>query len=152
MTVVPSATLGRRGLYERVLPLPERYRTSQDVSLALRVAERGSVAWVDELVCVQTSAAPGRLSANTPRVYRDTALIFRDLMQDWPVRYRGPAVRRNAGRAYHYARRRLPGSRLRQASLIGIKLLAYLPLAPIFPACMRWIAGTYDAAAREPPP
>jgi glycosyltransferase involved in cell wall biosynthesis len=147
---VPSATLGRRAVYDRVLPLPENYRTSQDFSLGVRVARTARVARVEETVCYMADVAQGRLSGSKARMFRDTALITRDFMGEWPVRYRAAAVRRNAGRAYHYARRHLPGSGLRQASLLGIKVLAYLPVAPVFPAWMRWIAGTYDEAVRDP--
>jgi glycosyltransferase involved in cell wall biosynthesis len=146
---VPSGTLAEKELYARILPLPEQYQTSQDFSLGIRIAQAARIARCDEIVCYMPVEAAGRLSGSKARMFRDTAAITRDALGSWPVRYRAAAVRRNAGRACHYARRHLPGSALRCAALQALKLAAFLPLAPVFPACMDWIAATYDPALSD---
>jgi glycosyltransferase involved in cell wall biosynthesis len=146
---VVSSTLGRKEMYDRVLPLPEQYRTSQDVSLGFRVVRAAKLVRLNQVCCYMALAAEGRLSASKARMFQDCALIIRDFFGDWPSSYRASAVRRNAGRARHYARRHLPGSRLRCASLIIIQLLSCRLTTSFLPAWMGWIANTYSPATRN---
>jgi glycosyltransferase involved in cell wall biosynthesis len=147
---VPSSTLGRKAVYDIVLPLPEQYRTSQDYALGLRVAQATLLVQVHQTCCYLPCNAPGRLSSSKARMFRDTVRMSRDLFEAWPLRYRGAAVRRNAGRAYHYARRHLPGSQWRCASLAAIRLAGYLPISQLHPVLMDWIADAYEPAILDP--
>jgi glycosyltransferase involved in cell wall biosynthesis len=145
---IVSATLGRKAVYDQVTPLPEDYYI-QDTSLGLRLATTTRIVRVDEVCCYKATTAAEQISDNKARMFRDTTRITRDFLRSWPLRYQAAAVRRHATRAYHYARRHIPRSRLRCASLVAIRLLSYLPIAPLFPHYMTWIADTYDMPVRD---
>lgn len=150
---VVSAMLGRREVLLSALPLPEHY-SHQDVSLGLRVAQANRIAHVSTLCCSMASNAAthgtDRITGSMARMYRDTARIIREMLGDWPLKYRGLAVRRNASRAFLYARRHIPGSRARCVALLLIRGLGYLPLPALFPRLMDFVAETYAPALRDP--
>ncbi len=151
---VVSAVLGRREVLLSAVPLPEQY-SHQDVSLGLRLATATRIAHVPVLCCSMVSNAAsggtaGRITGSMARMYRDTARITREMLDDWPLKYRGQAVRRSALRALLYARRHIPGSQTRCAALLMIRCLGYLPLPALFPRFMDFVAETYAPALRDP--
>ncbi len=150
---VVSAMLARREVLLSAVPLPEHY-SHQDVALGLRLATATRIAHVPALCCSMASNAATsgsvRITGSMARMYRDTARITREMLGDWPVKYRGMAVRRNASRAFLYARRHMPGSGARCVALLLVRGLAYLPVPALFPRLMDFVAESYAPALRDP--
>jgi len=150
---VVSAMLCRRDVLLAAVPLPEHY-SHQDVSFGLHLATATRIAHVPALCCSMASnAASGgaaRITGSMARMYRDTTRITREMLGDWPLKYRGLAVRRSALRALLYARRHIPGSRARCTVLMLIRVLGYLPVPALFPRLMDFVAETYAPALRDP--
>lgn len=151
---VVSVMLGRRDVLQSAVPLPERYSHSQDMSLGLKLATATGIAHVPAICCYMASNAAlsgtDRLSGSMGRMYCDTTRITQELFANWPLKYRGLAVRRCALRALLYARRHIPHSRARCAALLMIRCLGYLPLPALFPRFMDFVAETYAPTLRDP--
>ncbi len=140
---VVSASLGRKEVYDRVLPLPEQYFV-QDMSLGLLLAMTTSFVQVEDIYCYAPRVAPGRITDSKARLFRDSVLIVRDMVEAWDPRYRAQAVRRNATRAYNYARRHLPGSVAARMQLLAMRLLGGVPGAKVQRRMLEKIAAVYD--------
>ena len=139
---IPAATLALTARMREVIPLPEQYRRAQDFALGLKLAVLTGFARIDSLCCL-VPAGHGGLSADMAAMYRDTALIARDLGAGWAVAERRLAISRNAGRARNYLRRHAPD---RHARIVWVSLAAiWARVAPPwrFPAVMTYIADSY---------
>ena len=140
---VVSASLGKKEVYDRVLPLPEQYFV-QDMSLGLLLAMTTDFLQIDDVYCYAPRVAPGRITDSKARLFRDSVLIVRDMVESWAPRYRAQAVRRNATRASHYLRRHVPGSGLSRAELLMYRLFGGIPGGALQRRMLERIAGSYD--------
>lgn len=147
MFVPSSVLLGRRDA-DRIFPIGTTLRTSQDFMISLRLAVLGPVAALPQRVCVMGKDEHG-LSRSKAKMYADSARIIADHWQDWSPAHRRYAIRRNAQRAYLYARRHLSLSGWEMARLQMLRLLSYLPL-PVSEAAPQHIGNSYAEALRSP--
>jgi glycosyltransferase involved in cell wall biosynthesis len=100
-----SSTLFRTASANRLFPLPERYRTSQDYMLSLRAALRGlRIGRVRDVVSIGPKTAPNRLSSDKRLIFGETVDFVASELQ---------AADASIGRrAYTYALRRQSGRAL----------------------------------------
>ncbi len=148
----PSATLIRRDCAEKVFPLPEKYKTSQDFVLGLRLAGQTPFLEMDAVFALDHRLQEGRLSSSKARMFADAACIVADEMDraDWPSAERRYALRRAAGRALHYTRRHLPCDLRQRLGLLWLKALSYVPCLRPKAEAMRAIALVYAEALADP--
>jgi hypothetical protein len=80
----------------------------QDYSIELRLANAGHFAFVDEIMCISPSFAPGRVSENAVQTLHDLNMSLAGLLRDYPEiawRYRWYAHQRAASRAWKWTQR-----------------------------------------------
>lgn len=143
---VPSVMLMTQRIAQAVVPVPDISYTSHDFYIVVRAARIASVARLGATVCYFAVAADNRMSASVAGMYHDTVMVSREHMRGpdaWSGRHRRFAVRRCAGRALLYARRHRPFDPARWLGLFLVRLAGYLPLYPLFPALLSYVAGTY---------
>ncbi len=115
---------------------------TQDYSLVLRLATRGSFVASDEIVALCPAMAEGRVNDGGPQILHDVNLsiaYFLDERRVAPSLARN-AVRRATTRAYHWARRRE-----------GAKLFSYWTWLNSWPNCPTRRPNSCGAAAAPSP-
>lgn len=148
---VPSALLVRREALLRCLPLDERFRTSQDFALSLRLAREGAaLARLDAEVCRMAREAPGRLSGSKARMFAESVAILGAEWEAWSPAHRRYALQRAAGRAALYAGRHLPGGASRALALRALAAAARLPGWNPSEAALGRVARAYAPALADP--
>ena len=142
---IPATTLGDTAVMQKVLPLPEDFRTAQDFSLGVKLARLTSFAEISAVCCVQPPDSGG-LSRNKAGMFRETVLLALQLGEEqaWPATYRRMAIARSAGRARNYLRRHVKGHTRHK---MGISILAVMAKFPFFwpyKRLMTYVANAYS--------
>ncbi len=150
---VPSATLADRARISAAFPLPEDLRNAQDFIMGLRISFHTSFVALDEICCLYAKEVPGRLSASKAQLFSYTARLTAAEWQTgaaWQPRHERFAVQRNAGRAYHYARRHLNCPLRKLLWLRFIRIVAAFPVLNFNPGTLHRIADIYLEALSRP--
>ena len=101
---------------------------TQDYSLALRLAALGPFVALDRVIALYPAVAQGRVNDGGPQVLHDANLALAYFLEGRPLppTLARAAIRRAAGRAYHWARRRQGAGFV--SYWTWLRLVAELPL------------------------
>mgnify|MGYP003700509533 FL=1 len=151
----PSSTIMTRRVAERILPLPEHFRTGQDYMMAVRACFCAGIARLETTLSLGPEAQGDRLSADLGRMYGETAAFLSQEIRRGPDAWRPGdasfALKRNAGRALLWSRRNR-GPLQDRLKLQALKLFAGWHDRQAAARALAWIATAIYRVDTAPPP